>query len=233
MPKTAATRASRRGGYVLAYALFVALTLVSGGVAGWLDNRWGPPVDLLAAGKRLDRVPNRFGDWVLENARPLDSEVAEVLQCSGSTQRVYRNQKTGETATVALIVGPPGPTSVHTPEVCYSSRDYKTISGPKKFRVGTAGAVDASFWGMELEATSLEGGKLSVAYAWNDERGWVAAERPRFEFGGAGLLYKLQLAAPLSDRDQPERTDPCQKFLREFLPALNATLFEASSAKKS
>lgn len=232
MSKPAPNGNARTCAAALAFAVLVALTLSSGGVAGWLDNRWGPPVDLVAAGERLEHVPSRFGDWVLENAHPLGSEVTEVLQCSGSTQRMYRNQKTGEAVSLALIVGPPGPTSVHTPEVCYSSRDYKTISKPKRFRVGTVAAGDANFWGMELEATNLEGSKLSLAYAWNDEHGWVAPERPRFEFGGARLLYKLQLAAAMPDGDQPEQADPCQAFLREFLPELDASLFEAESTKK-
>lgn len=217
----------------LAFTLLVALTLVSGGVAGWLDNRWGLPPDLLAAGKNLDRVPRRVGDWALESAKSLAAVAEELLQCSGSTQRVYRNQKTGEAVTVALIVGPSGPISVHTPEVCYSSRDYKTISGPKPFRVGSSGSDDAMFWGMSLEATDLQGGKLSVAYAWNDEHGWAAPKHPRFEFAGAKLLYKLQLAAPISDRDESSRVDPCHAFLREFLPALDASLFEAEPADKT
>ncbi|HUY91126.1 MAG TPA: exosortase-associated EpsI family protein [Pirellulales bacterium] len=209
----------------------VGLTVASGGVSGWLDNRWGQPVDLLAAGKNLERAPSQVGDWLLENSKPLSAEVTDVLQCSGSTQRVYRNQKTGDVVTLALIVGPPGPTSVHTPEVCYSSRDYKTISAPQRFRAIDAGS---RFWGMTLEATDLEGGRLSVAYAWNDGHGWVAPDQPRFQFGGAKLLYKLQLAAPMDRGNPAEKSNPCQTFLREFLPALDSVLFQQqSSAEKT
>lgn len=233
MSTSSSNSRTRRGGAKLAFALLVALTVAPGGLAGWLDNRWGEPVDLIAAGKELDRVPSRFGDWVQDDARPLSPEFVETLQCSGSTQRTYRNQKTGDVVRLVLIVGPPGPTSVHTPEVCYSSLDYKTLSSPKRFRINGAGSVDAVFWGMTLEATNLEGGKLSVAYAWNDKHGWVAPDQPRIQFGGAKLLYKLQLAARVSGGEQEEQSDPCRSFLHAFLPALDAALFASSPVEKT
>lgn len=233
MPKPAHSSRVRSRAATLAFALLVALTIAPGGIAGWLGNRWGEPVDLTAAGKGLDRVPSQFGDWVQDDARPLNAEVVEILQCSGSTERAYRNQKTGDVVRLALIVGPPGPTSVHTPEVCYSSRDYKTVSAAKRFRINRVGSVDAVFWGMTLEATDLEGGKLSVAYAWNDRHGWVAPEQPRFQFGGANLLYKLQLAAPLSSGDRTAQSDPCQSFLQAFLPALDAAVFTSPPGEKT
>lgn len=214
------------------WILIVGLTLASGGLAGWLGNRWGLPVDLLSAGKNLERVPAEFGDWLLESAEPLNTDTVEMLQCTGSTHRVYRNRTTGEAVTMALIVGPPGPTSVHTPEICYSSLDYRTISAPKRFRVPKRGSADSVFWGMVLEAASLEGGKLSVAYAWNDEHGWVAVDRPRYKFGGAKLLYKLQLAAVVNGDSAPDQKDPCREFLRDFLPALDAVLFNSELTKQ-
>ena len=212
------------GSFKSGLLLLIGLTLASGAAAGWLDNRWGRSVDLVAAGKHLQQTPERFGDWVLERAQPLDAEAAELLQASGSTVRNYRNQKTSEAVIVALVVGPAGPMSVHTPEVCYSSRDFKTIAPAKRFQVG--GAAESQFWGMTLERTDLDGGKLSVAYGWNDGRGWAAPQQPRFQFGGAPLLYKLQLAAPLGG-EQPNKSDPCRSFLREFLPALDAALLWA------
>lgn len=202
--------------------LWVGLTLASGVAAGRLDNRWGRPADLLAAGKRLGKTPERFGDWVLEHSQSLDQNAAELLQASGSTLRNYRNQRTGEAVTMALIVGPAGPMSVHNPEVCYSSRDFKTISPAKRFHI--VGAVEAEFWGMTLERTDLDGGKLSVAYAWNDGNGWAAPQQPRIQFGGAPLLYKLQIAAPLSGNERLENSDTCRTFLRDFLPAFDSVL---------
>jgi hypothetical protein len=181
---------------------------------------------LQSAGDKLQRTPERFGDWILERSQPLDEDSAELLQSTDGTQRIYRNQRTGETVALTLIVGPAGPMSVHTPEVCYSSRDYKTVSPPNRFHVGSGG--DAQFWGMTLESTDLEGGGLSVAYGWNDGNGWAAPQMPRFEFGGAPVLYKLQLAAPLEGDNGLKQNNTCRSFLRAFLPALDAVLFKSA-----
>ena len=83
---------------------------------------------------------------------------------------------------------------------------------------------------MMLQATDLRGGKLHVAYAWNDEHGWVAPEQPRFRFGGARLLYKLQLAAAAADDRESKENDPCRLFLRDALPALDAALFKPAAS---
>ena len=219
----------RHAGGKTGVALLAALTLAGGAVAGRFENRWGQGVDLAAAGERLDRIPAQFGDWTLEDSQSLSPDVVEMLQCSGSVSRLYRNQKSGAAVTMTLVVGPPGPTSVHTPEVCYSSRDYKTVSAPERFRVKPPGSANAEFWGMTLEATDLRGGNLRVVYAWNAERGWVAPDRPRFRFGGARLLYKLQLAAAADDRE-PKHADPCRAFLRDALPALDAALFQPAAS---
>ena len=221
MPHSTILRRLPRGSFKSGLLLLVGLTLGSGAAAGWLDNRWSRSVDLLAAGECLRQTPEKFGDWVLEHSQSLDEEAAELLQASGSTLCNYRNQKTGEAVIVALVVGPAGPISVHSPEVCYSSRDFKTLAPPKRFHVG--GAAGGQLWGMTLERTDLDGGKLSVAYGWNDGRGWAAPRQPRFQFGGAPLLYKLQLAAPLGD-EGPDKGDPCRLFLRDFLPALDDVL---------
>jgi hypothetical protein len=231
MAQTTVRRTLPRGSFKLGLLLWIGVTLASGAAAGWLDNRWGRPADLAAAGENLSKTPEKFGDWVLEHSQSLDEDAAELLQASGSTLRNYRNQSTGDAVTVALIVGPAGPMSVHHPEVCYSSRDFNTLAPAKRFHV--VGAVDAEFWGMTLEHAGLDGGKLSVAYGWNDGRGWAAPQQPRIQFGGAPLLYKLQLAAPLGGNERFDKSDPCRMFLRDFLPALDAVLLRASPAQNA
>src|SRR6185312_7441852 len=114
------------------WLIVFALTAVSGAAAGVLGNRWGTPPDLRAAAVRLDRLPADLGEWRLIDESPLDESLVEMLQCIGSTNRTYHNRRSGETVHMSLIVGPPGPTSVHTPEICFSSQCYHVVAAAER-----------------------------------------------------------------------------------------------------
>ena len=129
--------------------------------------------------------------------------------------RVYENADTGDQITLAVLVGPPGPIAVHTPEVCYSSQNT-TIVTRNKVEVATDTGGDAStFWATVLKPNSLEAQPFRVFYAWStDGKTWIADDNPRFNFGGAGILYKLQLVA--DDYLHDDGSDPAVSFLKEL-----------------
>ncbi|HXT60353.1 MAG TPA: exosortase-associated EpsI family protein [Pirellulales bacterium] len=216
------------------WLIVFALTAVSGAAAGVLGNRWGTPPDLRAAAVRLDRLPADLGEWRLIDESPLDESLVEMLQCIGSTNRTYHNRRSGETVHMSLIVGPPGPTSVHTPEICFSSQGYHVVAAAE--RRAYAGASSEPSAQTESPAATNEFRKTAFApdqgppalliayYGWCDGRAWLAPERPRFAFGGLPYLYKMQLAAKIVRRTD-EDGDPCDAFLRELLPELARTGF--------
>ena len=118
---------------------------------------------------------------------------------------------------MVLLVGPAGPTSVHTPDVCYRSQDY--IQEAPREAVGIKaraedGGQGGSFWMLPLRPNQLEAKRLRSYYAWSDGERWEATENPRLTFGGKSLLYKLQLAAP-APSDPSE--DLGRLFLQSFL----------------
>ena len=209
------------------------ITGASGLVEGQLSNRWAKPVDLVAAGNKIGNVPEHFGDWDLQIARPLDRTVIDMLQCAGSTQRIYRNQKTGQVVSVLLIVGPPGPTSAHTPEICYSSRDYDLIEERHKFHMRGVQRPNDEFWEVRLRRNDVRGDLLRVVYAWNSGERWVAPDNPRIMFGGLPCLYKLQVAAVVMTEVDASEDDPCRAFLHDILPELESVFFSASVAESS
>jgi hypothetical protein len=209
------------------YVAAVALTLTGGLVEGRLTNRWGPPAHLTAAAERLAQVPEQIGDWHLESSKPFDKSVEQMLECAGHFLRVYTNDKTGESVSVAMLVGPPGPTAVHTPEICYSSRNHHPLEEKHVVQIRPAQVPDESFWGMTFQSTGIEPHRLRVLYAWSGADGhWRAAKNPRMEHAGDKLLFKIQLAANLPrESANDSASDPCQRFLADFLPALDAGLF--------
>lgn len=206
----------------LSAAILISVTVASGAGAGFFGNRWGEPVDLAEAGARIKHFPNRFGDWEVKKAEEYAESVREILQCSGSTDRRYQNKQTGAVVDVAFQVGPPGPTAVHTPDVCFSSQAYK--EGPRKqMRLDRSPTTSDTFWEQTFQSKSLAGEKLEVAYAWNAGEGWVAAERPRFQYAGSALLYKIMVVVRSDAGEEREQArQRCRQFLEDLLPLLDA-----------
>jgi hypothetical protein len=202
------------------------LTVAAGLVEGRLTNRWGEPADLVSAGQKLASVPARVGEWDMQSSQPFDDDVAEMLQCAANFTRVYVNSRTGDTVSVALLVGPPGPTAAHTPEVCYSSQGRKISESSRVVQIRPDSIPDETLWRMTFRSSDIDEHLLRVLYGWRSPAGpWRAATRPRFEYGGQPMLYKIQLASLTTERSDEDGHDPCQQFLRDFLPALDASLF--------
>ena len=212
-------------GSQLSIAILIAVTVVSGAAAGFFGNRWGEPVDLVEAGERIKRFPDRFGEWEVQRAAEYTEAVRETLQCSGSTDRRYLHRQTGAVVDLAFQVGPPGPTAVHTPDVCFSSQAYKMQGPRKQMRLDRSPTASDTFWEQTFRAKSLDGEMLDVVFAWNDGAGWVAAERPRYQYAGRPLLYKMMVVARSNAGEEREEVrQRCRQFLEILLPLLDTTV---------
>jgi Protein of unknown function (DUF3485) len=223
MSKT--TLSSKPGRYqLLIGAAVVVLTIASGFVDRRLSMGLSTNVDLAPVGKHLETLPEQLGEWQLQASRPMEPQIVATLQCSGNVLRKYINRATGEVIDLSIIVGPAGPTSVHTPEVCYSSRDYEQLGVPKEFQVRARENPLESFWGLSFRARGPRPDQLTVAYAWNDGDGWRAASHPRFQYSGRRMLYKLQLASNSIPSETSSSHDPIRSFLVDFLPVFDALL---------
>src|SRR5262245_57070842 len=97
--------------------LFVALRLPS--------EKSGQPsasLDQLAAG--LKEVSLSFADWQGEDL-PANEVILRAADCAGMIQRSYTNMRDDRQILLLLLVGKPGPISVHLPEVCYRGAGYR------------------------------------------------------------------------------------------------------------
>ena len=210
---------------LLAGSLLIAITIGTGVVHGRLIGRWGVPTDVVSGAKLLDRVPDQVGDWRKTGKdQALAPEAAKMLQCTGSIVRVYENVRSGDRVSVAVILGPSGPTAVHTPEICYSSRDYQITQDRQVWSPsgGSEAAAD-SFWDLRMATNDVSMTPMRVIYGWTDGKTWQATKYPRFSFGGSPYLYKLQLAGPAPVEDG---RDACDEFLTAFLPALRKHMID-------
>jgi len=197
----------------LALAIAVLFTLTAGVLYGSYSNRWGPPADLLAAAKQLEKMPQQIGNWKMVEKLSMGETAIQMLECAGYVNRRYINQESGESVTVAIIVGPPGPTAVHTPEVCFSSRAYDNQSERQEAYLQSS-AGEHSFWNVDFTSRSPFADKLRVYYAWSKGELWEASSAPRYEFAASPVLYKIQLAVPVPPQQDSDTADTGLIFLK-------------------
>lgn len=229
LPNTLGRFTSMRAPLWSRLVIVLVLTAASGVVAGSAGNRWASPDDLLAAGKKIDHVPSELGDWKLQSAEHLDEAAVELLQCTGSTQRVYQNAKSGAIVRMAFFVGPPGPTSVHTPDVCFTGANYEVDQAATQLLIPVRKGLKASFSSGTFRSKDLAGDSLRVLYSWNSDGRWVAPRYPRLEFAGSSVLYKLMVVTTINrGAASPDDVGICRDFLKQLLPELDSILLRSS-----
>jgi hypothetical protein len=215
----------------LALLLLLAATLGAGSLHGRLTGRWGLNSNAaLAAEQLLSGLPAEAGNWRLRHESELDPEVVKILQCPAHISRVYEHRQTRDVATVAVLLGPPGPIAVHTPEICYSSRDFQVTGERRKVTIRGAGG-EHSFWELPLKTTNVHAESLSVLYGWSTGSLWEAARYPRFGYGGFSHLYKLQVAVTSNPAAKAAAFDAGRDFMDSFVVQLQSRLVQAKTPR--
>jgi hypothetical protein len=203
-------------------------TLLVGFVHGRITNRWGLRADANAAAEILRKgLPMEVGNWRVRSEDKMPDPVVKILQCPAYITRVYEHQQTGDVVNVAVLLGPPGPISVHTPEVCYSSREFTPDGDRRSTKIEDLDGKEHTLWHLPLKANNLDGSSLRVFYGWSVGSVWGAPEYPRFNFGSLPHLYKLQVAVTDHPASEAIDFDAGQDFLECFLPQLAPRMVEA------
>jgi len=216
--------------YPLAVCALLLGTLWGGIQSGHTSNRWGDNEALRRAAAQLHKpLTSRLENWRLQAEQPFPDDVVKMLQCSAHYCGVYINDQTGETINVAVILGPPGPVSVHTPEVCYSSQDFNVTGGRTSMKIHDRNEKEHSLWDLKLQSSGANPMPLRVLFGWGTGGAWTASQNPRIEYAGLPYLYKIQLATAVTDAG--DHNDTYQDFLKAFLADLEPCLvpFESSS----
>ncbi len=232
---------------VLAVTLVVTLTVASGWIHGKLNSRWGPPQTMCDVAKKLESLPASFsaGDplaapgedtaaspgapavdsllgkaqWVMKSDDPMDPYALKMLRCAGYVNRTYEHSITGAAIRMSIILGPSGEVAVHTPEVCFASRQYEEAGERLSVAIECPNGSKGEFWSNAFQPRDkINGQPVCVFYAWSTGGPWLAAEGSTLRFSGRPYLYKIQLSA--ADEGL------CRSFLQDLIPVAKPYLVE-------
>jgi hypothetical protein len=210
--------------FIFGILVLAAATVLGGAIQGHMSRRWGAPSDLPRLAGQLEQLPQEIGPWKMKAAQELASSAKAVLECAGYVGRQYENRETGDVVTMFVLLGPAGPVSVHTPDVCYSSQEYVVRQPPGRVTLNPGDGAENLLWSTTLQSTRMEAGYLRVYYGWSTGGSWSAPGDARFAFAGQPYLYKLQVAGPLLTPTDEKGADPCWNFLHALLPEISRYL---------
>ncbi len=199
--------------------LGIAFVLGIGAAHGYWTDRWAPSPDLQRSLARLDRFPMDVGDWRGESIayEPEDMSRNGILGC---VFRKYRNIRTGEAVSLLLVCGRGGPTSVHTPDVCYTAAGYQQTSAQERFALGGS---HGEFWkGYFSQPRAVVPKRLQILWSWSrDGVTWSAPDGPRYAFARYPALYKMYIVHESPPQAKIEDGTSAE-FLANLLPALES-----------
>jgi hypothetical protein len=186
----------------------------------WTIERDQPEL-LKSASARLDGLPMNLGPW-RGQALQLDATLVAQARIAGYISRNYQNTVTGDTVTILLVCGRPGPVSVHTPDACYGGVGYELVEDPIPRRVAfpPPGKPGEFFMARFQKPETPVPRCLRIYWAWNAKGTWEVCNQPRLTFAGAPALYKLYVIAEEKPVEGKPTCDPCQEFVDEWLPEL-------------
>ena len=189
----------------------------------------------------LKQVPQDIGDWHGTDL-PVEDQVKKTAGARGYVSRRYTNKITGESVTIWLIVGHSRHVVRHTPDVCYPSSGFKTMS-PENSRETFVfeGQPKADFFTNKFLREDVTGRHLErVFWSWfkpqkDGKVVWKAPDVVRWEFGNSPSLFKLYFTSAMRDYRETTNEGPSMKFAELFLPVVDKALSTAPepAAKKS
>jgi hypothetical protein len=223
----------------LSTAVAAALLLAAGTGHGLWTNRWGPSQVLDESRTRLSdsNIPKVVGDWVGEDPPPEENRLAQMAQAdvTGHLVRIYTNRRTGDTLSVMILSGLPGPIASHTPQICYAGAGFDLVPPPGKYEIkagdlGPGAKKGADFYvGDFKKVRSIVPAGLRIFWSWSENGTWRITSNPRRTFVHAQCLYKIyvirQTTGPGANPGEVSEVDPSARFLEAFMPALQQALF--------
>ncbi len=207
--------------------LFAGASIVASGyLHGLWTERWGKGEEPIRLAASLAQLPRQIGEWEAEDLEHKPTSLDQEL--AGSLQRRYTHIPTGESVTVAILCGRPGPICIHTPDVCYGASGFD-VGKPVKTAVPN---LPAEFWMADaIRQRTGETTQLRIFWAWSHQGEWQAVNDPRTSFASHPALLKMYVIRELVQKGEKVENDPCLQFLQVFVPEAQHLLFSSTPSE--
>lgn len=214
--------------------LIVATTAVLIAASGFASGRFTTADN---SQQKLDRVSTKLtmlpavcGDWTSES---LDVDPAEVriAEATGTMLRRYTNKRSGESVTVLMLCGPPGPISVHPPTACYQARGYRLAAEPERVTIGTNDSTHEALVAEFSNPAGFAEDRVGIIWCWTADDRWSAPENPRLEFARESALFKLYITWDRAGDGRPIESSIPEEFFRSFINSFNQHMSSADSSR--
>ncbi|MGL6097725.1 MAG: hypothetical protein ACRC7O_18240, partial [Fimbriiglobus sp.] len=201
--------------------------VVGATVHGAVTHRWAALAPAADRTQRMHDLAVVFADYTSE-AIPTDFEVKEK---SAVTCRRCVSEAIGVGAMTSITTGPPGAVATHTPDVCYPSSGYQTVSPVRKETVALPGGASATYYVADFEKKSAtRTDRQRVRWAWAVPGGsWDAPNRPRFAYIGSPELFKLYVVTQYPTTDGDEKPADDTPAVKAFVAAAWAAYADAAA----
>lgn len=211
---------------IIATVAAAAAIVSSGYLHGLWTERWGKGEEPIRMAALMAQLPRQIGEWDGEDTPQGESVLDQLI--TGSIQRRYTHVPTGQSVTIALLCGRPGPICIHTPVACYGASGFN-VGNPTSVSVP---GEDAQFWTADAvrERTS-ETTRLRIFWGWSHAGKWEAVKDPRSHFASEPALVKLYVIRDLPLADDKLENDLCIQFMQSFLPEAKRVLFSSAGSE--
>lgn len=208
---------------LIAAAIALALTVAPGWYHGQRTFRWGTDTETRGLAQRLQEFPEEILGWRTVATLQLQQEEVDQLQPTGYIARTYAM---GEFhANIFVLIGPTGPTAVHTPDICFSSRDYRSLGPRKQTRVEESAINRSECWLTQFQSNHVNQHCMKAWYAWTTDGQWHASENPRYDFADSRYLVKLQISVFYPDSESMKNDKTGDEFVKIIAERLTKDLF--------
>jgi len=190
-------------------------------------------------GRRIDSLPEDYGDWVFEKERPVDEEQIRAARITKYQSRVLRNKSTGQIVSIFLSFGPRADICIHTPLECNPAAglfevlpDVQTQNVYQLDETGEPKKNLGSFVWQRFR-NPKQNFEREIWWSYNESGSWEGEKNPRMAFTKPGI-YKIYVEEERTSGKvvTSKKQEPAQlSFLRAFIPVANKVLFPTDSEK--
>jgi hypothetical protein len=216
----------------------VAVVLIAGQayLQGIWTGRWNQKdvsQELQSHIERMSHIPTAFGDW-----DSIESPISQrELDASGSlsafSRRFASKSDPSKVVEVFVVCGLSRDIAQHTPDQCYPLSGFDEVEDPQAYDIEIGGDHKNLLefrTNRFRKAHSIMPQDLRIFWSFSGDGKWESPSIPKFSLAHFPALYKIYVNTSVRGATSTRADDSAGvKFLKDFMPILNSTLFPPES----